>query len=111
MLQLIEFRIIKAGKRRIGETAHDKVQLTRAAAERHPGEFVAPARRLLGKAHRIEDERLRPYLRHPVGKQRICRSMRSCREMVAAELERTNRSSWNGGHRRIDAHRLPERHL
>src|SRR4051812_30381727 len=42
----------------------------RAAAERHPGEAVARALRLVGESQRIEGVRLRPDLRHMMGEQR-----------------------------------------
>ena len=43
----------------------------RAAAERHPGEAMPVALRLVGETHRIEAFRIGPDFSHVMGEQRI----------------------------------------
>src|SRR5260370_24670883 len=59
----------------------------RAAAERHPGEAMTRALRLVGKAHRIEFFGIGPDIRHVVGEQRIDADHGAGRDRIALEGE------------------------
>jgi len=59
----------------------------RAAAERHPGEAMAIALRLVGEAHRIEFIRIGPDIGHMMGEHRIDAQQRAGRDRIAHEGE------------------------
>ena len=83
----------------------------RAAAERHPGEAMAAALRLVGEAQGIECFGIGPDLRHVVGEQRIDADHGAGRDRVALEGEIADRAARHRGHRRLQPHRFLERHL
>ncbi len=83
----------------------------RAAAERHPGEAMAAALRLVGEAQGIEFFGLGPDLRHVVGEQRIDADQRARWNRVTSKTEIARRAPRHRGHRRLHPQRLLERHL